>query len=130
MLRKYAGSYPQYIRASVSKWIAINASKEFLREGGKPGMPTKKHWEKHFSLEAPGQYRICVQGRLDADLSDRLAGMHIQTTSEADAGTVSALEGGVRDQAELVGVLNSLYELHLPILSVEILEKERRGKGV
>ncbi|MGB3097086.1 MAG: hypothetical protein WBB46_10200 [Candidatus Deferrimicrobiaceae bacterium] len=87
-------------------------------------MPTKKHWEKHFSLEAPGQYRIRVQGRLDADLSDRLAGMHIQTTSEAGAGTVSALEGGVRDQAELVGVLNSLYELHLPILSLEILQKE------
>ena len=36
----------------------------------------------------------------------------------------------VRDQAELVGVLNSLYELHLPLLSVEILEERKRGNGV
>jgi hypothetical protein len=28
----------------------------------------------------------------------------------------------MRDQAELVGVLNTLYELHLPLLSVERIE--------
>jgi hypothetical protein len=32
---------------------------------------------------------------------------------------VSTLEGELRDQAALTGVLNSLYELHLPVLSVE-----------
>jgi hypothetical protein len=31
------------------------------------------------------------------------------------------MTGQLRDQAELTGVLNSLYELHLPILSVIIL---------
>jgi hypothetical protein len=31
----------------------------------------------------------------------------------------------VRDQAELSGVLNTLYELHLPILSVECLKGEK-----
>jgi hypothetical protein len=41
---------------------------------------------------------------------------------------VSALEGQVRDQAELVGVLNSLYELHLPILSVEVQPEEKGRK--
>jgi len=35
---------------------------------------------------------------------------------------VSILEGCLRDQAELAGVLSSLYELHLPLLSVEMLE--------
>jgi len=83
-------------------------------------MPTKKYWENRFSLETPARYRICVQGRLREDLSDRLAGMRIKTTSEAGAGTVSVMEGRLQDQAELVGVLNSLYELHLPILSVRI----------
>ena len=30
--------------------------------------------------------------------------------------------GQLRDQAELAGVLNTLYELHLVLLSVECLE--------
>jgi hypothetical protein len=28
----------------------------------------------------------------------------------------------MRDQADLAGVLNTLYELHLPLLSVEYLD--------
>ncbi len=42
---------------------------------------------------------------------------------------MSALDGWIRDQVELIGVLNSLYELHLQILSVEIPEKERKRNG-
>jgi hypothetical protein len=36
-------------------------------------------------------------------------------------GPVTELVGKVRDQAELAGLLNSLYELHLTLLSVEML---------
>ena len=36
-------------------------------------------------------------------------------------GPVTELFGKVRDQAALAGVLNSLYELHLTLLSVEYL---------
>jgi hypothetical protein len=34
------------------------------------------------------------------------------------------LFGRLRDQAELSGVLNSLYGLHLVILKVEVVNKE------
>jgi hypothetical protein len=34
------------------------------------------------------------------------------------------LEGNLRDQAALAGVLNTLYELHLTILSVKRLETD------
>jgi hypothetical protein len=37
---------------------------------------------------------------------------------------VTTLTGRLRDQAELSGVLNGLYELHLPILSVEFLSED------
>jgi hypothetical protein len=37
---------------------------------------------------------------------------------------VTVLEGWLPDQAALAGVLNTLYELHLPLLSVEILSYE------
>ena len=47
--------------------------------------------------------------------------MRITSRKRADQTTVTTLVGRVRDQAELTGVLNSLYEMHLPILSVENL---------
>ena len=34
---------------------------------------------------------------------------------------MTVLQGRVRDQAELSGILNALYELHLPLLKVEYL---------
>jgi hypothetical protein len=54
--------------------------------------------------------------------SDRLAGMRITPgLPEKDPPVSSTLEGHLRDQTQLSGVLNSLYELHLPILLVEYL---------
>ncbi len=38
--------------------------------------------------------------------------------------TVTTLVGLLRDQAGLSGVLNSLYGLHLPILKVEVVNRE------
>ncbi|MEI6914942.1 MAG: hypothetical protein WCL39_07410 [Armatimonadota bacterium] len=69
---------------------------------------------------APGLYRIVVQGGLDQSWSDRLAGMRITTQADQTIPIVTVLEGRVNDQAELVGVLNSLYDLHMSILSVEL----------
>ena len=84
---------------------------------------------KHLKLWAPATYRIKVEGKLDESWSDRLGGMRITTHKRKDQTTVTTLIGRVRDQAELTGVLNSLYELHLPILSVENLAEEE-GEGV
>jgi hypothetical protein len=84
-------------------------------------MPSTKYWKEYISLGTPAAYRIHVQGKLDQKWSDTLAGMRITSQNMADKGTVTTLEGLVRDQAELVGVLNNLYELHLPILSVDVL---------
>jgi hypothetical protein len=42
---------------------------------------------------------------------------------------VTTLVGRVRDQAELTGLLNSLYELHLPILTVENINDKNGGAG-
>jgi hypothetical protein len=41
--------------------------------------------------------------------------------TEKDGEPVTELVGQVRDQAELAGVLDTLYELHLALLSVEYL---------
>lgn len=72
-------------------------------------------------FSAPGNYRIVVQGRLRPDWSDRFGAMRVLTHSpEVDSeGTI--LQGPVSDQSELSGILNTLYELHLPLISVQYL---------
>ena len=49
--------------------------------------------------------------------------MYISTNIRVDRKKVATLVGRIRDQAELAGVLNTLYELHLTLLSVEYLDE-------
>ena len=94
---------------------------------------------KHLKLWTPATYRIEVEGVIDENWTDSLAGMRISSRKRADQSTVTTLTGRLKDQAMLTGVLNGLYELHLPILSVKILaedndaqkdpDKPAKGKG-
>ena len=80
---------------------------------------------KDLKLETPATYRIRVQGRLDETWADRLGGMAITSTTTKEKLPVTLLVGHLIDQAALSGVLNALYELHLPLLSVENLDERR-----
>ncbi|HEY7034411.1 MAG TPA: hypothetical protein VH482_23950 [Thermomicrobiales bacterium] len=66
----------------------------------------------------PATYTIRVQGTLGADWSDRLGGLQI-TVSAARDNPITELVGRLPDQQALIGVLTSLYDLGLPLLSVE-----------
>ena len=72
------------------------------------------------TLSSSVDYQITVQGWLDGSWSERLSGMHIEVKIPENKIPVAILDGQLKDQAELLGVLNSLYELRLPIISVEI----------
>jgi hypothetical protein len=73
-------------------------------------------------FDDPITYQITVQGRIDLTWSDRLEGMTISLTTVEAGPPVTTLVGELCDQAALAGVLNTLYELHLPVLSVQRLE--------
>ena len=77
--------------------------------------------EKKYSFASPGNYRIRVQGFLDKKWSERLGGFQITTGKTGDQKSVTVIEGQVRDQAELAGVLSTLYQRHLTLLSVQYL---------
>ena len=79
---------------------------------------------KDFTFDRAGNYRIRVRGYLDESWSERLAGLRITANSLNDQGPATELSGQVRDQAELAGVLNTLYELHLTLLTVEQIDEE------
>jgi hypothetical protein len=86
---------------------------------------TRDSNDKQIRLWTPATYRIEVEGHLDATRSDWLAGMKITSRERADQTMVTTLFGRLRDQAELSGVLNTLYDLHLSILKVEIVDDEQ-----
>jgi hypothetical protein len=71
------------------------------------------------NLDTPATYRIRVRGYLDSSWSDRLGGLTITPTGQDDEPVETTLYGQVVDQAALAGVLCALYDLHLPLLSVE-----------
>lgn len=73
------------------------------------------------TMSEPAIYRIRVRGQLDANLSDRLDGMQVENLSRSNGKVESLLEGRLLDQAALAGVLNTLYDLHLPVMSVDCL---------
>lgn len=82
------------------------------------------HGKSSVKFEKPGRYRIVVEGNINESWSDRLAGMRIVSNHREKGKVMTTLTGDLRDQTQLSGVLNTLYELHLSILLVEYLKED------
>jgi hypothetical protein len=76
------------------------------------------------SFDSPATYRIQVQGRVSSNWSDRLQGMKISQAASGSGIAVTTLTGELPDQTALAGVLNTLHEMHLSVLSVECVTGE------
>jgi hypothetical protein len=75
-----------------------------------------------FSVTTPALYRIEVQGRLDESWADMLSNVTVRLRHRTAEPTVTILTGSVADQAALAGILNYIFMLGLPLLSVDCLE--------
>ena len=74
------------------------------------------------SLLEPAVYRISIQGILDKNWSDYCGGMTIEHEGDPKHYAMTILMGRLADQSALIGVLNLLYDIGYPILSVEYME--------
>ena len=83
----------------------------------------KKH---QVNFSGPAIYKITVDGELGMDMSGRIGGMQIKVDRSGPGEPTSMLVGRIDDQAALSGVLNTLYEFHLSILSVNRLKEETK----
>jgi hypothetical protein len=70
-------------------------------------------------MDKPALYRIKIRGVVPDSWSDRLGGLQITVINSEG----TTLEGWLVDQAELAGVLNTLFTLRLPILEVTCMEE-------
>jgi hypothetical protein len=76
------------------------------------------------AFDNPAAYRICVRGKLDAIWAERLDGLSVNWRSNDKGALITVLEGELSDQAALAGVLRTLYDLHLSLLSIENLSAD------
>ena len=72
----------------------------------------------------PAKYRIRVMGKLDPSWSNRLEGMIFSSAGDKSGKKITTLEGALSDQSALSGVINTLIDLQLRVLSVECLEPD------
>src|SRR5512140_3280248 len=68
-------------------------------------------------------YEICIGGRLDSTWSDWFEGFEMRTCGE----NWTILCGRVADQAALIGILNKLGRLNLPLVSVNEIHQNKRS---
>ena len=71
-----------------------------------------------YSFSSPGNYRFIIFGNsLAHNLS--LENWHITNTENTAEGILITAEKPVKDQAHLMGFINTLYQNHLAILLIE-----------
>ena len=80
------------------------------------------HFDRALTIDRPATYRIQVVGYLDQNWSPRLGGLAIDPSKLDERKAITTLSGSLIDQAALFGVLKALYDMRLPLLSVECLE--------
>ena len=73
---------------------------------------------QRLTVHTPAFFQIRVQGILDSRWSDRLGNAIIKREGTSEA-PITVLSGRFQDQAALLGILNTLYDLGLPLLSYE-----------
>lgn len=78
-----------------------------------------KEFDKKTGFGSPSIYQIKVAGKVKPDWANRLRGMQLITQYGTDKELETVLTGQVIDQPALAGIVNSLVELHMVILSIK-----------
>ena len=70
------------------------------------------------TMYGPAYYELWIQGRLDPSRIVQMSFETIRYIPEAEGGPITILGTTFRDQAELRGLLDRIYNLNLPLISV------------
>ena len=70
-------------------------------------------------------FRVCIRGMLDESWSDYFGTQSMSVEVDEDGVAVTTFTTEAVDQAALVGLINRLNSLGLPLLAVEVLPEER-----
>jgi hypothetical protein len=79
---------------------------------------------EELSMASPACYAVIVKGNLPSHWAEWFNGSTIQLASRPAGEPHTVLTCRVKDQAELLGILNQLNNLNLPLLGVMLLQEE------
>ncbi len=76
--------------------------------------------DKEIKFSQPGNYHIQVLGSVPPALWDYFEGETDQVSTDENGNVTTTLKMHVRDQAELTGLINMLYDWRLVLISVKM----------
>ena len=77
--------------------------------------------KSHIKMYRPARYCIKVSGAIDETWFSYHEGLVLEAESTGQERPLTTLTGQVTDQAALMGILNHLYDMQCPLISVEYL---------
>ena len=74
--------------------------------------------DQKLNMHEPAVFRICVQGELDERWSEYFSAQSV-TMQKIDGQIVTVITSEPMDQSALVGLINHLNNLGIPLISVD-----------
>ena len=68
-------------------------------------------------------YKIVVQGELDVAWCERLWGLQANVKREKGEKPITTIIGQINDQSALSGILTTLNDMHISVISVNLLSE-------
>lgn len=81
----------------------------------------EEHYRK-ISMHEPAVFRICIQGELDESWFEYFGARSASAEVDEAGNTATIIISEPMDQAALVGLVNHLNALGIPLISVELAE--------
>jgi len=69
-------------------------------------------------------YQITIKGTLTEDWADWFNGMLVRFETDSEHASRTTITCKVRDQSELIGILNWLHNMNLALLNVKEIQKK------
>ena len=86
-----------------------------------------KCWTR-LNMHEPAVFFLRVQGRLGQDWADYFGAQSMSVETDADGQAVTILTTEPVDQAGLIGIINHVNLMRLPLVSVECLHGQDSSK--
>ncbi|HET6446766.1 MAG TPA: hypothetical protein VFI27_19535 [candidate division Zixibacteria bacterium] len=74
---------------------------------------------RKLNMHRPAVFRICIQGELDEDWFEYFGAQSASVETDKMGNAITVIMSEPMDQAALVGLVNHLNALGIPLISVE-----------
>ena len=81
-------------------------------------------FSQQLNMHRPAVFRICIQGELDESWSDYFSAQSVSVSRNEAEEVITVVISDPMDQSALVGFINLLNDLGIPLISVDPLRED------